>query len=321
MSSTAAVPPSVIVTVKLAHVFSGIFIWEFFTTLGFEWEVYRRRRPWRWSFLVYVVARVLTLAAVVDVVFGFDAQGPLDCGIWFRSTLVLSFAAIVLSSLLILLRGVAIWGHSPLVVAVTAVIWLTDVAVAIWSVQMGEAVWLPALRACAISGADRLHMGILVDLCTDVVLLSIMLAGVMNKRNGTGLWRVLYVQGLVWFLFAVCSKIPPIALGFMNIDEGWDLMFNTPHLIIIVVVATRVYRGLFMYITPTTAVRSCLPRRPNGTEAAMQVTVHKTVEVGVELMPHCATHYTARSGKDGGEATFQLVSRGEREAKEMYFNI
>src|SRR6266571_7335912 len=26
--------------------------WEYFTTLWFEWEVYTKRRPWRWSMLV-----------------------------------------------------------------------------------------------------------------------------------------------------------------------------------------------------------------------------------------------------------------------------
>ena len=54
----------------------------------------------------------------------------------------------------------------------------------------GEAVWFPPLSSCAITGAEKLRVGILVDLFADVILLTIMLAGVMNKRNGTGLWYV-----------------------------------------------------------------------------------------------------------------------------------
>ncbi|KZV62761.1 hypothetical protein PENSPDRAFT_239138 [Peniophora sp. CONT] len=228
-AAAASLPTSVLATVKLVHVFGGIYIWEFVTSLDFEVEVYTRKRPWRWSLLVYIAARVLAMGAIITEFFGFDYPSEFNCNVWLRATLVFSFAAIMLSSLMILLRGVAVWGRSIYVVVFSSAIWLGNVAVAIWTMSLGEAVWFPPLGTCAITGAEKLRTGILVDLFADVILLTIMLAGVMNKRNGTGLWRVLYIQGLSWFLIAVCSKIPPIVMGFLNIDVGWNLMFNTPH--------------------------------------------------------------------------------------------
>jgi len=60
---------------KVVHTCAGIFIWEFVTTLQFEWEVYTGRRPWRWSFIVYVMARVLGLACIILSLVGFSVTG------------------------------------------------------------------------------------------------------------------------------------------------------------------------------------------------------------------------------------------------------
>ena len=64
------------------------------------------------------------------------------------------------------------------------------------------------------------------------------------------------------------------------------------------------------------AKRSRLPRPPQfqAAEAAMQITVQKTVEFDVELAPQS-------SRQDYGNLSEQVVSRGEQEAKEMYFAL
>ena len=55
--------------------------WEFVTTLEFEWEVYTGRRPWRWSFIVYVAARVLGLACIVLSLVGFSITREFNCDV------------------------------------------------------------------------------------------------------------------------------------------------------------------------------------------------------------------------------------------------
>ncbi|KAH9998613.1 hypothetical protein BJV77DRAFT_702124 [Russula vinacea] len=61
--------------VKLMHACAGIYIWEFVTTLDFEWEIYTGKRPWRWSFIVYVAARVLALACIILSLWGSTLHG------------------------------------------------------------------------------------------------------------------------------------------------------------------------------------------------------------------------------------------------------
>jgi hypothetical protein len=55
--------------------------WEFVTTLDFEWEVYTGRRPWRWSFIVYVAARVLALICIILSLVGFNLTRQFNCNV------------------------------------------------------------------------------------------------------------------------------------------------------------------------------------------------------------------------------------------------
>lgn len=53
--------------------------WEFITTLNFEWEVYTGKRPYKWSFIVYVIARVLALISIILSLVVFNVTRHLDC--------------------------------------------------------------------------------------------------------------------------------------------------------------------------------------------------------------------------------------------------
>ncbi|VDB92277.1 unnamed protein product [Peniophora sp. CBMAI 1063] len=321
----AVVPQSVLTTVKLIHVFGGIYIWEWVTTLRFEWEVFSGKRNFRWSFCVYVICRLFALAAIILAFVGFNVTSAINCNAWLRSLLIFAWFGIGFSSLLILLRGIALWAVDWKIVSVMSATWLTTFGFSLYSIQQGHAEWSPALKSCTITDTYRYKWGLLVNLVVEIILLGIMFTGVLSKRNGTGLWRVLFVQGIVWMLVAVFSKLPSVILSFLNIDDGWNLMFQFPHLVIIIIVATRVYRGLVDYISPagstTSRLRPMQPRSNN--EAAMQVTVHKTVDIEVDVGSRLSASHIGRSRFLQGDyivdASEHVISRGEREAKDMLY--
>jgi hypothetical protein len=295
---------SLIVTVKLIHVFGGIYLWEWVSTVQFEWEVLTGRRQFRWSFVAYEISRTLCLAAVITILAGFNLTHRFNCEVWFRAVLVFSYFAIAFTSLLVLLRGVAIWGRSLSVLILTACIWLVNIGFAFYSVTKGAIEWIPAANACFISKTEQFRWGISVNFVTVEILLAVMFAGVLSKRNTTGLWRVLYMQGLTWIFIASLSEMLPSIFSWLNINDGWNLMFQVPHMVIIVIMATRVYRDLFEYINPTYHSRLPPPRMNSIPSAQVQVTIHKTVDIDLSL---------SRSDAD--------LTRGEREAKEMQFVV
>lgn len=277
--------------VKLSHVCAGVYIWEFATTLDFEWEVYTGRRPWRWSFIVYVTTRVLALICFIISLVGFNLERAFNCNAWLRFVLFTAWFAASSASLLLVLRGIAIWGRDTRVVILTVSFWLVNLGGAIYALTRGHVVWSPALKACAISGTKEFTLSITINFIEDFVLLSVMFFGVLHKRNATRLWNMLYFQALFWILAATFTELPSVALGFKNINDPWNMMFQYPHLTLVVITSSRAYRDLFQYITGdqnSHAVRR--GRQPQGMQAAprpggrdMQVTVTKTIEFDVEL--------------------------------------
>ena len=150
--------------------------WEFVTTLDFEWEVFTGRRPWKWSFAVYLTARLLTLTAVILTFIGFNLTVEFNCNVsnyrafssgtyeanltqvWLRCTLVSSWFAVAIASFLLVLRGCVIRSQAfsqsgcRLIVSIHSfihfrvAIWgrdtlITTIAVSIWSVNIAMAVW------------------------------------------------------------------------------------------------------------------------------------------------------------------------------------
>ncbi len=98
--------------------------WEFFTTLDFEWEVFTGRRPWKWSFAVYLTSRLLALMAIMCNFIGFNLSSKFDCNVsgrsgvpsfgtdksnltqaWFRCILAASWFSVAIASFLLVLRG------------------------------------------------------------------------------------------------------------------------------------------------------------------------------------------------------------------------
>ncbi|KAI0026979.1 hypothetical protein K488DRAFT_91541, partial [Vararia minispora EC-137] len=230
MSSPAvpsATPQSYTAQLKLVHVFGGIYIWEFLTSLGFTWQLCTRQRRPRWSVAPYLASRLLALGGVVIEFAGFGGARGFDC--------ILSWSAICLSSLLIVLRGIALWPKSPLVARTMVLIWLTNLSRS--ARHRGP---LPSAPVCP-RNTSTFAWGTLVNFIADLSLLCIMLAGVLTKPNGTRLWRVLCLQGRpvartrrvgACRLTASGNRVAAcrcMVVGFLNIDDAWNTMFQVPH--------------------------------------------------------------------------------------------
>ncbi|KAI0064386.1 hypothetical protein BV25DRAFT_1914577 [Artomyces pyxidatus] len=291
MTSAASDAAALASAVKVIHVCNGIFLWEYFTTMRFEWEVFTGQRPWRWSFAIYMISRLLALGSVILTFIGFNLQTEFDCNAWFRCVLVFSWFAIAFASFLLVLRAIAIWHRNVYVTIFVMGLWFMNFGSATYSVTKGHTEWLPSFNTCLISGTADFRWGIMINFIEDLSLIAVMFLGVLDKKNATDLWRLLYVQGLAWMACTALSEIPAVVLSFLNINDGWNLMFQVPHMVIMVIISTRVYRNLFQYIigehdsTPYLFRhrRDARMSAMNASSDGVQVNVHRTVEVDVEL--------------------------------------
>jgi len=234
--------------VKLWHTVYGLYIWEFFTTLDYEWSVIRGKRPYRKTIWLYSYTRVATLAAVINNMVGFDSPKPINCQLWITFELIISYPAIATGSFLIVLRVISIWKRDKIVYAIAVSAWVANVSCLIRGIVQLRGEWSTTTNTCVVPNAFESKLNIIVTLSTDIILLLIMLVGLLRWRLDVGstsiLIRVLWTQGLVWLLLVTSGHVPPMVFVLLNLNAPLNLMFATPALITLSIAATGMYRSL-----------------------------------------------------------------------------
>ncbi|KAH9954863.1 hypothetical protein BC827DRAFT_1272185 [Russula dissimulans] len=256
--------------VKFWHALDGLYIWEFVTTLDYEWSVIQKRRPYRWTIWLYSITRVSTLVALIINMIGFDVDRQINCQLWVIFELIFSYLAFASASLLIVLRVIAVWNRNKIVSVISLAIWATNVGFLIHGEHhKGElsipptcildhlgltpypqlqGVWSPLTSTCLVPNTTASELNIIVSLITDTLLLIIMLIGLFRWRleegNTSSFGRLLWTQGIIWLFLATIAYVPPVVVIALDLNAPFNLMFQTPALITMSIAATRLYRSL-----------------------------------------------------------------------------
>jgi len=116
--------------IKLSHAIGGIYIWETVFTAGFELDVLRRRRPYRWTIWVYLGTRYTALLSLIFMFIGMDSPRS-PCDPLVITILALAYASWAFASFIIVLRIIAIWNRNTVVSLIAVGVWLGNIALEI----------------------------------------------------------------------------------------------------------------------------------------------------------------------------------------------
>jgi hypothetical protein len=238
----------VLTIVKLWHAVGGIYIWEYFTTLGYEWRVIRQRIPYRWTIWIYSLTRFAALMSVILLFITLNVDTAINCQLWMLFTIMFLCISSILASLLIVIRVIAIWDHHKVPVALAVILWMMSIGFHVYNLIALRFQWSPADQACVPIRTDPSEWGFIPTVVTDVALLLLILAGLsLWRRNGGGkfgLARLLYRQGVVWLILGSVIEIPPIVLTTLHLNDQLHVLFQIPILLVMVIAATRMHRTL-----------------------------------------------------------------------------
>ncbi|KAH9962365.1 hypothetical protein BC827DRAFT_1375837 [Russula dissimulans] len=272
----------------------GLYIWEFITHLDYEWSVVQGHRPYRWTIWVYSADRLATITAVIIFLVNLVITTPINCKVLTILQFAFAYMTFSLSSLLIVLRVIAIWNKNRFVVAFSVAIWLSNASFFIYGATQISAEWVPSEFGCGMPNTESNKLAITAMPVTDIALLLIMLIGLLRLRHRGGgrfdLGRLLWKQGVIYLFVATIAEIPPAVFIFLNLNDKFDVMFLIPSLIIMSIAATRMYRSLANFffsadigngsdkppkrIVTNTKWTTTIPPSPNR----MEVTVHTSCE-------------------------------------------
>ncbi|KAI0062711.1 hypothetical protein BV25DRAFT_600558 [Artomyces pyxidatus] len=222
--------------VKLTHVFGGIYIWEFYTHLDFDWSIVSGKRPYRWTFWLYLNCRLSGILALITMFAGFDVTHKINCQAWVTFAFSLGYSAFACASALIVLRIMAIWERRRPIVALAVAVWIINIAFIIRSIIVTRGAWNAEGHFCEVLNTSMSKENIIVTTMTDIILLLLMFFGLLRWRSVSGglvggIWRLLYTQGIWWIVIVTVSEIPPCVLIILNLNDAFNLgHWSVPHI-------------------------------------------------------------------------------------------
>ncbi|KAN0103990.1 hypothetical protein V8E52_011420 [Russula decolorans] len=310
----AVITPSQVQMIALGlwHATCGVYIWEFFTTLEYEWGVLRGHLPYRWTIWVYSLTRVAALLGVILCLTTMDTTTPINCQLWVVCSVFFFCLSATTSSLLIVLRTIAIWNQNKAVLVLATTIWVTSIALHLQNVARYHSVWIPAHLSC-VTVEDPSLLGFIPTIIFDMVLLLIVLAGLifMRRHDGVtfGLTRLLWKQGVVWLILGSVADVPPLTLTLLHLNDPLHAMFEIPGVIIMTIAATRMHRSLISFASSDVVHGSDGPQASSLAFKTKQTDTSSTVPDSdrAEVVMHKAFGQHQTGSTSGGDSDLTTV--------------
>ncbi|KAI9453596.1 hypothetical protein F5148DRAFT_459820 [Russula earlei] len=200
--------------VKVVHFMTGVYIWEFFSKLNFEWSIIRQRRRRGWTAALYMACRVTTLAAAVTHMTGFNMTSPISCKTWLVFVRIFANTSTTLALTLYGLRSIAIWQRNSYLLVFLVACLITNVVLWLRLTVRPDVEWNEETRTCLVMKVSRGLPNNVSMLIIDVILFVITLSGVFRRNSGK------------------------------DLNDVMNLMFQTPAIVFSGIGATRMYRQI-----------------------------------------------------------------------------
>ncbi|TFK76122.1 hypothetical protein BDN72DRAFT_756987 [Pluteus cervinus] len=206
------------VFMKLVFVLFGVYVWELFMTWDFEWSLIMKRRKFRWPLVIFfffcrycmlfaLIGLLISLSVTTRALFTFNS--------WTGNMTILC------ASTSLMLRTIALWERKRSVVISLGILCLAHWALLYRTMFIVIAEWNEQAKTCVVVATNPglLNTTFFFTMGFDLIILTFTAVALTLKHSArTGLWKLLFQDGLVYFLISFsCNCIPAvssIALSF-----------------------------------------------------------------------------------------------------------
>jgi len=283
------------VFVKLMHVLLGIYAYEWFLTLPFDWDFISGKKHFRWPMIFYFANRYLLLFAMIGIVIGLDTQSAIHCEALFTFNQLAGDAAVGLASINLAIRTMALWSLNRWIVGGLTIIILGHWSLILKGVLV-TAKWVPG-NGCVILDTDNTILAaiFIYSMCFDFIVLVLsayQLFGVgFAVKGGSGIGKsrigqLLFGDGLIFFLIAFLANLIATVFMLLDLNPIMSVIFNVPAAVFSTIVACWAVRRLTNFSTErqNVVLQTAFPvsniriGRPNSSESGCTPGVHVQVE-------------------------------------------
>ncbi|KAI0072161.1 hypothetical protein K474DRAFT_448453 [Panus rudis PR-1116 ss-1] len=233
---------------KTIHVAMGVYIWEFLLSLDVEWSIITRKRAFRWPLIFYFGNRYAMLFLILLTIFGMDYPPEFtnaQCVGIVTTSQVLFYASIVLASINLALRTVAIWRSNRYIILVLGSLVIGEI-VLICLIKLPKR-FIPQEGCTPLdiptTFAAALHI---YPMCFDAIVFALAAwrVRIHEARSRSKLAVVLFRDGLFYIIVTLLVNMVVAVLEILNLNPLMDTISNIPAVMAMTIAATRAVRNL-----------------------------------------------------------------------------
>ncbi|KII87863.1 hypothetical protein PLICRDRAFT_42383 [Plicaturopsis crispa FD-325 SS-3] len=268
--------------VKLMHALLGLYIWEWATSLTFDWQFLSGKRRFKWPMMFYFLGRYSLLFALMGIAIASNVTREVNCQALYTFNQCLGNAAIGFASINLSLRTMAVWSQAWYVVVP-----LVAVIMGHWSLLLHgillKAAWVEG-EGCVITETSNtlLAATFIYTMAFDFTVLTLTAYKLAYNQPGgqSRLVSLIFGDGLIFFIIAFLSNLLATTFMLMNLNAVMSIIANVPAAIASTIVACRAVRRLTNYTTQgaelfVSTQGSTLAFRSNGIGSRPAVNVKK----------------------------------------------
>lgn len=185
---------------NIAAALLGIHFWEHLISLRFEWEVYSRKIRWRHGMIAYLLIRLATWATLIPLLLNINAtKKNISCEASLIALLIPFSVVVVTTSLIFVVRCIAVWERNRYVTAVVLGLWLTEAALHFSSAARIHSSFVGG--SCAtyfIRPMWEYNLANLFVLLTDLVSFVLMVYRLRHLLSTARIGRLLFQQSVIY---------------------------------------------------------------------------------------------------------------------------
>jgi len=276
---------------RFMHVLLGLYIWEWFTSLGFDWSYVSGQRRFRWPMIFYFLNRYCLLFALIGITVSLNVTAEIDCQGLYTFNAIFGNAAIGLASINLSLRTIAVWNQRWYIWVPLLVIIMGHWSLLLHGVLI-KAAWFPE-QGCQITSTNNrlLAATFIYGMSFDFIVLCLTAYKLAFPTGGKSrLVTLIFRDGLIYFVIAFLSNLLATIFMILDLNPVMSIIANVPAAIASTIVACRAVRRLTNYsstgaemFTGATTAGSTLAFRTTGASARPKVLTKASDGVHVQM--------------------------------------
>ncbi|KAF6762761.1 hypothetical protein DFP72DRAFT_876875 [Ephemerocybe angulata] len=235
---------------KIIFAFFGLYVWELFVTSDFEWSLLTRRRAFHWPLVFFFLCRYCMFFAFIGLIISLNVTTLINCQALFTFNSWTGNMAILCASTCLMLRTIALWDRKKYIVGILGMLCLAHWALLYRTMFVVVAEWDPTHGVCVVvqTNSILLNVTFFFTMGFDLVILLFTAVALLGRPTAkTGLWRMLFQDGLVYFLISFSMNCVPAVLSILNLNPSMNVIATIPAATITSIAACRAVMRLLTF--------------------------------------------------------------------------